>query len=345
MSQPTRGQGGLFLIGPNNTKLVEDIEILLPVKFRWILFSGHGGEVENVSANLGGHLVPPIDPKNINLLADVEILRPVKFCWIPFSGFRGEVENASANRGRVGYLVPPIGPKNTKVVEDVEILLHVNFVEFHLVFPIGPKNTSLVEDVKILLPFKFRWIPISGHRGEVENVSVNQRPGWPSCLSDRPENHKLGRGRWNLPSFQHSLNSIQWFQRRSRKCRSQSEAGGHLVFSNGPINTNFVKDVEILLPVNIRWIPFKRRSRKCDKLMTTDNARLQWCTWAFCSGALKREKVLTPPPQTKTKKPPQKQANWNNNNSPNPQETIQILSRPFFYLIKLKEKHWWDLVK
>ena len=45
--------------------------------------------------------------------------------------------------------------------------------------------------------------------------------------------------------------------------------GGHLVFANGPINTNFVEDVEILLPVNIR---------KCDKLMTTDNARLQWCT-------------------------------------------------------------------
>ena len=105
MSQPIRGQGGLFLIGPNNTKLVEDIEILLPVKFRWILFSGHRGEVENVSANQrhGGHLVPPIDPKNINLLVDVEILRPVKFCWISFSGFRGEVENASANQ-RPGWL-------------------------------------------------------------------------------------------------------------------------------------------------------------------------------------------------------------------------------------------------
>ena len=36
MSQPIRGQGGhlVFPIGPKNTNLVEDVEILLPVKFR-----------------------------------------------------------------------------------------------------------------------------------------------------------------------------------------------------------------------------------------------------------------------------------------------------------------------
>ena len=35
MSQPIRGQGGhlVFPIGPINTNLVEDVEILLPVKF------------------------------------------------------------------------------------------------------------------------------------------------------------------------------------------------------------------------------------------------------------------------------------------------------------------------
>ena len=34
MSQPIRGQGGhlVFSIGPKNTNLVEDVEILLPVK-------------------------------------------------------------------------------------------------------------------------------------------------------------------------------------------------------------------------------------------------------------------------------------------------------------------------
>ena len=75
----------------------------------------------------------------------------------------------------------------------------------HLVFPIGLKNINLVEDVEFLLPVKFLWIPFSGFWGEVENVSANQRPGRPSCFSDRPEKHKLGRGRWDLASCQVSL--------------------------------------------------------------------------------------------------------------------------------------------
>ena len=99
----------------------------------------------------------------------------------------------------------------------------------HLVFPIGPKNTNLVEDVEILLPVKFPWIPFSGFRGEVQNLSANQRQGWLSCFSDWPEKHKLGRGRWDLASYQVSLNSIQRFQ-RSRKCLSQSEARAAILF-------------------------------------------------------------------------------------------------------------------
>ena len=100
----------------------------------------------------------------------------------------------------------------------------------HIVFSISPKNTNLVEGVEILLPIKFRWIPFSGFRGEVENVSANQRPGRPFCYSDRPEKHKLGRGRWDLASYQVSVNSVQWFQRRSRKCLSQSEARAAILF-------------------------------------------------------------------------------------------------------------------
>ena len=64
----------------------------------------------------------------------------------------------------------------------------------HLVFPIDPKNTNLVEDIEILLPVKFRGIPFNGFRGEVENVSANQRPGRQSCFSNQPEKHELGRG-------------------------------------------------------------------------------------------------------------------------------------------------------
>ena len=64
----------------------------------------------------------------------------------------------------------------------------------NLVFPIGPKNTNLVEDVEILLPVKFHRIPLNSITGEVENGSANQRPGRPSCFSNRPKKHKLGRG-------------------------------------------------------------------------------------------------------------------------------------------------------
>ena len=64
----------------------------------------------------------------------------------------------------------------------------------HLVFPIGPKNTNLVEGFEILLPIKFRLIRFGSFRGEVENVSANQRPGRLSSFSDRPEKHKHGRG-------------------------------------------------------------------------------------------------------------------------------------------------------
>ena len=127
----------------------------------------------------------------------------------------------------------------------------------HLVFLIDPKNTYLVEDVEILLPVKFGWIQFSSFRGEVENVSANQRPGQPSSFSDRPEKHKLGRGHWYLASCQVLFHSVQWFQRKSRKCLSQSEARvAILFFRSAQKNTNLVEDVEILLPVKFRRIPF-----------------------------------------------------------------------------------------
>ena len=83
---------------------------------------------------------------------------------------------------------------------------------------------------RILLSVKFRWIRLNGFRREVENVSANQRPGRPSCFFHQLEKYKLGRGRWDLASYQVSLNSDQRFQRRSRKCLSQSEARAAILF-------------------------------------------------------------------------------------------------------------------
>ena len=100
MSQPIICHDGhlFFRIGPKNTNLVEGVEILLPVMFRVITFTGFKKEVKNVSANQDGHLVFPMGPKKTTLVEDVEILLPVKFRRIPIRGFRGEVENVSANQ-------------------------------------------------------------------------------------------------------------------------------------------------------------------------------------------------------------------------------------------------------
>ena len=165
MSQPIRGQGShlVFLIGPKNTNLVEEVEIFLSVKFCWILFCGFRGEVENISANqrLGrpSWFFFSIDPKNPNLVVDDKISLPFKFC-----------SAVSEQKSKMFQTIRDQGG--------------------HLVFPISPKNTNLVDDVAILLPVKFRWIPFSGFR-EVENVSANQMPGQPSCFFDRPENTNL----------------------------------------------------------------------------------------------------------------------------------------------------------
>ena len=87
----------------------------------------------------------------------------------------------------------------------------------HLVILISAKNTNLVEDVAILLPVKICRIPFSGFKGEVENISDNQR---------------LGRSSYTFQQIR--------------------DKGGHLVFLISLKNTNLVEDVETLLPVKFR---------------------------------------------------------------------------------------------
>ena len=249
------GQGGHFclLIGPKNTNSEEDVEILLPVKFRWIPFSGFRGEVENVSANQrpGRPSCFSDRPQQHQIgrgrwdLASCQVsLNSVQ--WFQ----RRSRKCLSQSEARAAILFYRLARKTQTLLRTLRSCFLLSFVEFrssvleeksnmyqpirgqggHHVFPIGPKNTNLVEDIEILLPMKFCWIPFSGFRGEVENVSANQRPGRPSCFSDQPEKHKLCRGRWDLASCQVSLNSVQRFQRRSRKCLSQSEARAAILF-------------------------------------------------------------------------------------------------------------------
>ena len=187
----------------------------------------------------------PIDPKNTNLLKGIAILLPVKFRWILFSTFKEEVENVAAiqrpgqptyfsdrtkkhtfGRGRCDLAsnqvslnsVQQFQRRSRKCSSQSEARAAILF------FPIGPKNTSWVDYIEILLLVKFWWNLFSSFRGEVENDPANERPGWSSCFSDRPEKHKRGGGHWDLASYQVLLNSFQRFQRRIPKCLSQLEA-------------------------------------------------------------------------------------------------------------------------
>ena len=100
--------------------------------------------------------------------------------------------------------------------------------DFNLLF--RQKNLNFLKDVEILLPVKFHWIPSAVSEEKSKNVSANQRPGRPSCFSDRPEKHKLSRWSWDLASCQVSMNSVQQFQRRSQKHLSQSETRVAILF-------------------------------------------------------------------------------------------------------------------
>ena len=59
---------------------------------------------------------------------------------------------------------------------------------------------------------------------------LTDQPRRKFLFTHQPEKHKLGERRWDLASCQVSLNSVQRFQRRSRKCLSQSEARAAILF-------------------------------------------------------------------------------------------------------------------
>ena len=237
-----------------------DVEILFPVKFRWIPFSGFRGEVEkclNQSEVRAAILFFRLAQKH-KLGRGRWDLASWQFS---FNQFRSAVSGERSKmfqpiRGQGGHFCFSDQPeKHILCTEHWDLAsCQVSFNSFqrfqrslkkpqpirgqggHLVFMIRQKNTNLVEE-RDLASCQIS-LNSSGFRGEIENDWTNQRPGWPCCFSDRPEKHNLGRGHCDLASCQVSLNTVQWFQRRSRKCLSESEGqGGHLVFSDRPGKT------------------------------------------------------------------------------------------------------------
>ena len=130
---------------------------------------------------------------------------------------------------------------------------YVSFLKTTTMFNVWPGAMTLKNNDAILMP-KGAYVPpimtiiakavqpvwylqwTRGPKGHISCTWVQcatimaDWPGWPSCFSVRPEKHKLGRGRWDLASCQVSLNSVQRFQRRSRKCLGQSEARVAILF-------------------------------------------------------------------------------------------------------------------
>ena len=60
---------------------------------------------------------------------------------------------------------------------------------------------------------------------------------------------------------------------RSKKCLNQPEAGAAILFLDPPKNTNLVVDVEILLPLKFRWIPFNGFRGEVEKCLSLSEAR------------------------------------------------------------------------
>ena len=271
MSQPIRGRGHLVSpIGPKNTNLVEDVETCFLtsfVEFRSAV-SEEKSKMSQPIRGQGGHLVFSDQPEKHKLGRGWS-------CFLSsFVELRSAVSEEKSKmsqpiRGQGGHLGFSDWPKKHKLGRGRWDLASCPFIEFrsavsvekskrsqpirdqggHLVFPIGPKNTNLVEDIKSLLPVKFRWIPFSGFRGEVENVSANQRPLRPSCFSDQPEKHKLDVSRTLRSCFLSSfveLCSAVSEESVENVSANQTYSGRPSCFSDRYL----VEDVEILLPVN-----------------------------------------------------------------------------------------------
>ena len=155
----------------------------------------------------GGHIVFRISPKNTNLVEDVKNLLSVKFRWIPFSGFIEVKKCLSQSKAHGG----------------------------HFVFSDPTETHKLGRGRCNLASYRVSSNSFHSFRGEVENVSANQRPFcfYPICLKNTNvvegiESLLPGKFRW-IPS--------SGFQRRSRKCLSQSEArAAILFFPIGPKN-------------------------------------------------------------------------------------------------------------
>ena len=165
MFQPIRDQEGHLLSHqPRITNFVEDVEILLPIKFR---FQRRSGKFFSQSETRASILFFRSVRKTQTWL------KSLRSCSLSsFVKFRSAVSEEKSRmsewiNGRYGHLVFPIGLKNKTWYRTLRSYFLSRFVEFpsavseekwkmsqpirgqggHLVFAIGPKNKNLVQDI------------------------------------------------------------------------------------------------------------------------------------------------------------------------------------------------------
>ena len=63
---------------------------------------------------------------------------------------------------------------------------------------------------------------------------LKDQPGWPFLFTYWPNNRKHYGGCWDLGSCQVSLNSVQWFRRKSRIISANERPGQPFCFSDQP---------------------------------------------------------------------------------------------------------------
>ena len=117
---------------------------------------------------------------------------------------------------------------------------------------------------------------------ETWQEAISQRPLPSSCFSGRSEKQDGRPGLWLAETFSTSplkpLNGIWWNLTGSNISTSSTKIVFFepIVFPIGPKNTNFVEDIEILLPVKFCWIPFSGKTR------------WPWDIFNFCSETAER---------------------------------------------------------
>ena len=178
MSQPIRCQGGhlVFPMDPKNTNLVKDAEILLPVKIHWIPFSAFRGEVRKCisQSEVRAVILFSARPEIHKLGRGRWDLASCQVSMNTVHRFQRRSWKCPSKSEVMAALLFSDRPEKLKLGRErwdlASCQVSLNSVQLLLIHRRSRKCLDLASYLK------FRWIPFSAFRGEVENALTNQRP-------------------------------------------------------------------------------------------------------------------------------------------------------------------------